>query len=202
VEKGARSPPPSTGRLTFGRGVRLFGRLWLGYGSANSNLLASLHRYYEKEPRMSLHAKLTRPMALVAAAGIGLTGAPIVAHAADAAGTPVKSIQEAAQQGAQIFAHESFGGSGACEMCHSNGGRSDGKLPDGRTIPSLIGAAAEFPHFSTRSQSVITLSQQIGRCIIGALHGTPPTPGAPQLINLETYVTSLSKGTVMGKQFD
>lgn len=151
---------------------------------------------------MSLHAKLSRPMALAAAAGIGLACAPIMAHAADAAGTPVKSIQEAAQQGAQIFAHESFGGSGACEICHSNGGRTEGKLPDGRTIPSLVGAAAEFPRYSTRLQGVITLSQQIGRCIIGALHGAPPAPGAPQLVNLETYVTSLSKGAVMGKQFD
>ena len=103
---------------------------------------------------------------------------------------------------ADLFAHESFGGAGTCETCHLNGGRDAGKLPNGKAIPSLIGAAAAFPRYSPRVQSVITLSQQIARCIGGALKGTPPAFGSPDLVALDTYITSLSKGVVMGRQFE
>lgn len=143
---------------------------------------------------------------LTAAAVIGLAYAgPGGARAADAPGAdmsgPVSSLQQAVQKGADIFAHASFGGAGTCETCHSNGGRTAGKLPNGAAIPSLVGAAADFPRYAPRSQAVITLSQQMGRCITGALHGNPPPLGSPELVDLETYVTSLSKGAVMGKQF-
>ncbi|MCA7118352.1 MAG: hypothetical protein LGL72_02855 [Acidibrevibacterium sp.] len=48
---------------------------------------------------------------------------------------------------------------------------------------------------------MITLSQQIGGCIHNALKGTPPAPGSADLVALETYITALSKGSVMGTQF-
>ena len=134
----------------------------------------------------------------VAAALVGLACGSGGARAAEAQSA---SLQQAVQHGAEMFAHESFGGTGTCEMCHLNGGRTVGSLPDGRPVPSLAGAAAAFPRFSQRSQSVMTLSQQLLRCIAGALQGQPPALGSAELVDLETYVTSLSKGSVMGEQF-
>jgi thiosulfate dehydrogenase len=110
-------------------------------------------------------------------------------------------MQQAVQKGADLFAHDSFGGTGTCETCHLNGGRTAGRLPNGKAIPSLVGAAASFPRYSPRAQSVVTLSQQIMRCTAGALKGTPPAFGSPELVDLLTYITSLSKGEVMGRQF-
>ena len=156
---------------------------------------------------MSLRAVFSVPTMFSAAAVIGLACAgPGAAQIADASRAdmsgPVSSLAQAVRKGADIFAHESFGGAGACETCHSNGGRTAGKAPNGAPIPSLVGAAADFPKYSARSQTVITLSQQMARCIAGALHGNPPAFGSPELVSLEAYLTSLSKGAVMGKQFE
>jgi thiosulfate dehydrogenase len=138
---------------------------------------------------------------LCAALVVAALGVPFAAQAADAPAGQA-AMQQAVQKGADLFAHESFGGAGTCETCHLNGGRDAGKLPNGKAIPSLIGAAAAFPRYSVRTQSVITLAQQITRCIHGALKGTPPAFGSPELVDLETYITSLSKGVVMGRQFE
>jgi thiosulfate dehydrogenase len=109
------------------------------------------------------------------------------------------SLDDAAQQGASLFTHESFGGSGTCEACHLSGGRTQGQLPDGKAIPSLVGAAAHYPKYASRAHAVITLPQQIHNCIAGALQGTPPAFGSPQMVYLETYLVSLSKGTPLGE---
>ncbi len=137
---------------------------------------------------------------LTTALMVAVLAIPIAARAADAPAAQV-ALQQAVQKGADLFAHESFGGAGICETCHLNGGRDPGKLPNGKAIPSLVGAAAGFPRYSPRAQAVITLSQQIGGCIHNALKGTPPAPGSADMVALETYITSLSKGAVMGPQF-
>jgi thiosulfate dehydrogenase len=124
------------------------------------------------------------------------------AQAADGAGVEVDSIQQAVKHGAEIYGHEQFGGATTCEGCHINGGRTASKLPNGAVVPSLAGAAASFPKFKPRLHNVITLSQQLVRCIAGGIQGTPPAFGSPELVDLETYVTSLSKGAIMGQQFD
>ena len=134
------------------------------------------------------------PVALAGVLAVGIG----VARADEAA---VTSLEQATQRGAEIFAHESFGGSGSCEACHLSGGRTEGKTPSGRTIPSLVGAAGTFPRFSQRSHSVVTLPQQMARCIGGALKGKAPDFDDPEMVYLETYIASLSKGTVMGAQF-
>jgi thiosulfate dehydrogenase len=152
---------------------------------------------------MSRCARRVSPLLLTAAAfGLACVG-PLATRAAEPApGTEVNSIQQAVQQGADIFAHDQFGGVRTCETCHVNGGRTFGKLPDGKAIPSLVGAAAAFPRFAPRLQSMMTLSQQLARCIAGGVQGKPPALGSPELVNLETYLTSLSKGAVMGQQFN
>jgi thiosulfate dehydrogenase len=126
------------------------------------------------------------------------------AYAAEGAAgsTEVNSIQQAVQKGAEIFSHDKFGGVRNCETCHVNGGRTVGTLPNGAAVPSLVGAAAAFPKYVSRLQSVITLSQQLARCITGGVQGKPPAFGSSEMVDLETYVTSLSKGAIMGQQFD
>jgi thiosulfate dehydrogenase len=131
---------------------------------------------------------------------VAVLGASFAVRAADAPAGEA-AIQQAVQKGADLFAHDSFGGAGNCEVCHLNGGRDAGKVPNGKAIPSLIGAAASFPRYAPRKQSVITLQQQIMSCIGGALKGTPPAFGSPEMVALETYITSLSKGVAMGPQF-
>jgi thiosulfate dehydrogenase len=144
-----------------------------------------------------------RAARIMAALAMAALATPLIARAADAPSSQAAqaALQQAVQKGADLFAHESFGGAGTCETCHVNGGRDPGKLPNGKEIPSLIGAAASFPRYSPRTQSVVTLSQRISGCIRNALKGTPPPLGSPDLVALETYITYLSKGTVMGRQF-
>ena len=151
---------------------------------------------------MPCSAKRMAPRLLTATViGLACFG-PLDTRAAEmAAGTEVNPIQQAVQRGADIFAHDQFGGVRTCETCHFNGGRAAGKLPNGEAVPSLIGAAAAFPRFAPRLQSMITLSQQLDRCIAGGLEGKPPAFGSAKMVDLETYITSLSKDVVMGQQF-
>lgn len=120
----------------------------------------------------------------------------------------VTSMAQAEQQGARIFATDSFNGKrmfkgqpATCDSCHTNGGRGPGTLPNGHPIPSLVGAAAQFPRFIPGKHKVITLQEQLAHCIRGGLQGTPPAFNSPQMVDLEVYLDSLSKGSVMGKQF-
>jgi thiosulfate dehydrogenase len=120
----------------------------------------------------------------------------------------VTSLEEAAQQGAQIFGSDNFGGKQmfkgqppTCALCHSNNGKTEGVMPDGTHLPSLVGVAAAFPKFIPQTQEVITLEEQLMHCISGGLQGTPPAYNSPQMVDLIAYLTWLSKGFVVGKQF-
>ncbi len=129
-------------------------------------------------------------------------GLTVAAFAQTPATAQVESLQQAVQQGATLFTHPHFTAQATCETCHLNGGRTAGKLPDGTAIPSLVGAAAAFPQYDPKAKQVITLPLQIRSCIGGALQANPPPMGSPEMVDLETYVTSLAKGATMGKQFD
>jgi thiosulfate dehydrogenase len=140
-------------------------------------------------------------------AAVMVAGA-IGSGAALASPTKPASLEAAAQQGAHIFATDSFGGKrmfkgqpATCASCHSNGGKTEGTLPNGAHIPSLIGVAAQFPKFISQKHKVITLEEQLAHCIQGGLQGKPPAYNSPQMVDLITYLTSLSKGAVIGKQF-
>jgi thiosulfate dehydrogenase len=153
-------------------------------------------------------AIFTSCLAAVVVAGI-IGSAPISANPATAtAAATVTSLEEAVRQGARIFASDSFGGKqtfkgqpATCAACHSNGGKTEGILPNGAHIPNLIGAAAEFPKFIPQKHQVITLEQQLVHCIRGGLQGKPPAYDSPQMVDLITYLTFLAKGSVMGEQF-
>jgi thiosulfate dehydrogenase len=144
--------------------------------------------------------------AVIIASAVGSTPA-LEALAKDFA-VNVTSLDDAVQQGAQIFAADSFGSKrmfngqpATCASCHSNGGKTEGLMPDGTRLPSLAGAAAAFPKFSPKRHEVITLEEQVMDCISGGLKGEPPSYNDPQIVDLLAYLTSLSKGSVIGRQF-
>ncbi len=141
------------------------------------------------------------PLLALGTLALGLRAAVEPARARAAAPRPAASLAQAVAQGKAIFDRNEFGGVRTCSSCHLNGGTTLGRLPNGAKIPSLIGAAAEFPRFKASQHGVVTLEQQIAHCIRGGVQGTPPAPDSPQMTDLVTYLTSLSKGAVMGKQF-
>ncbi len=113
------------------------------------------------------------------------------ARSASAAETP---LQTAVAKGAQLFATATFGGNGgACESCHIGGGKGPGQMGD-RKLPSLLNAAAIYPRFSQGAGRIITLEGQVQSCIKGALAGTPPQPGSPDLVAITAYLGSIAKG--------
>ncbi|MCL4540616.1 MAG: c-type cytochrome [Bacteroidetes bacterium] len=104
-------------------------------------------------------------------------------------------LEHAIQKGKYLFIHSTFNGNGrTCETCHTAGGTEPGKMPNGKTIPSLSNAAAIFPRFNPRFKKVVTLEDQIRNCIIGAFHGKPPAYGSAEMNALVSYITSLSRG--------
>lgn len=136
-----------------------------------------------------------------------LIGAALLACAlglgtAAAAGlAPSTSPDQAAAEGLHIFNHDRFGGVRTCSSCHVNGGTMPGHLPGGAKLPSLEGAAAQFPKYNGHAHHVVTLEQQIVHCIRGGLQGKPPAAASPQMSDLIAYLTKLSKGATMGQQF-
>ncbi len=132
---------------------------------------------------------------------LALSGTGAAASATVDVPAKVTSMAAAVKVGQDIYMRDTFGGMRTCNTCHINGGRTPGKLPSGATIPSLVGAAAVFPRFIPGMGRVITLEQQLQKCIKGGLGGTPPAVGSVAMNDLAAYVTSLSKGQVMGSQF-
>ena len=102
-------------------------------------------------------------------------------------------FEKAIAQGEEAFLHNTFGGNGkVCTACHLAGGKEPGRLPDGKSIPSLMNAAAVFPRY--KNGRVMTLSDQVRGCVAKALGGTPPEYGGEELNDLVGYITSLSEG--------
>ncbi|MDA8113695.1 MAG: hypothetical protein M0Z43_03065 [Acidithiobacillus sp.] len=105
------------------------------------------------------------------------------------------AMQNAIKSGSTLFASTSLGRRGnSCMTCHRGGGRSEGILPNGKSIPSLIGAAATFPHYNKRSGRVITMDMQINSCIKNALLGEQLPYDSRRMVDLVSYLTSLSQG--------
>ncbi|MEJ2382460.1 MAG: cytochrome C [Gammaproteobacteria bacterium] len=125
-------------------------------------------------------------LASIGAAAL-LLAAPSGAYAAP--------LQQAVAHGREIFAHDTFGGRGlTCNSCHSGLGKTQGHLPNGAAIPSLVKAAAIFPRYKPRLHKVVTLEQQVRGCVAGALGGKPPAYGSRTLVDLIAYLGSLAQG--------
>lgn len=123
-------------------------------------------------------------------------------------------IDQAAQKGAELFAHGTFDGRQTwvppnsfsskpmtCSACHTDGGRSEGLTPAGQHIPSLIGAAAKYPKYKAKKHAVYTLERQIVHCVRAGIMGQPPAYSSADMADLVAYLTKLSKGAPMGQQF-
>ena len=127
---------------------------------------------------------------------LGLFAAAVAALACAAPAAAADSpLQQAIARGRDHFLHDTFGGAGrVCNSCHLGGGAQPGRRPDGVAMPSLTNAAAVFPRLAEDGQTVITLSDQVRRCVAGAVKGDPPAFGSDALNTLVLYVSSLSQG--------
>lgn len=143
----------------------------------------------------------TRTLALAGPVATCLLALALAPAAGAASVAPAASPDQAAAEGRRIFQHDKFGGVRTCDSCHLNGGTTLGKAPGGGAIPSLVGAAAQFPRYNPRARRVITLEQQINKCIQGSLRGKPLPADSPQMTDLTAYLVKLSKGWTIGKQF-
>lgn len=126
------------------------------------------------------------------------------------------AVAQAVRQGAALFASGHFGstlhaplgasaafdsfGDGAsqgplmsCESCHSNGGRTRGRVPGGPSIASLVNASAIFPRYR-KHHGVVTMGMQIRHCVRAGIHGRAPAYNSPELVDLEAYLGSLAQG--------
>ena len=122
-----------------------------------------------------------------------------------------RSLRQAVDDGAALFAHARFGSTRSytpldgfdrrpltCESCHSAGGVGPGQTPGGSPLPSLQGAAARFPQL--RGGRVVTLEQQIAHCVAGGLGGQPPASGSAAMTDLVAYLGALSRGQPFAPQ--
>lgn len=135
---------------------------------------------------------MTLPRVLPATLAIG-AALLLTAPAAGAAEPSANPLAQVVAKGSHLFAEGTFGGNGkSCESCHTDGGKGPGVLPNGRKLPSLANAAAIFPRYSESVGQVITLEGQIRQCVKGALGGTPPDYGSPDLVALATYLGSIA----------
>ncbi len=152
-------------------------------------------------------------LALVLAVACGASFAAVPPKAGPMVVKPATTMEQAVQDGAKIFAQDSFGTKqtwvpdGAfgnhfmsCAACHTAGGVPEGTMPSGAHIPSLIGAASNYPKFKAKKHAVYTLERQIVHCVRSGINGTPPGYNSPEMIDLVVYLTALSKGATMGHQ--
>ena len=162
-------------------------------------------------PTPALTLRLALAFALAAGCGAAQAAAVPKAHPMTVA--PATSMQQAVRDGARIFAQDSFGTTqtwvpaGAfgshpmsCAACHTDGGIPTGITPAGAHLPSLVGAAAQFPKFKPKKHAVYTLERQITHCVRAGIMGKPPAYDSPEMVDLVVYLTALSKGSAMGRQ--
>ncbi len=160
-------------------------------------------------------AAAVRPALIMAfaAAGTAMCFAAVPPKAGPMTVKPATSMEQAVQDGARIFAQDSFGtkqtwvpegafGSHlmSCAACHTDGGVPEGTSPAGAHLPSLIGAASNYPKYKAKKHTVFTLERQIVHCVRAGVMGKPPGYNSPEMVDLVVYLTALSKGSVMGHQ--
>lgn len=147
---------------------------------------------------------MRKALYLGAVLALGLAGCGHVSHPAARTATPkaerpaVSAFSREVARGRRLFADTSLGTNGrSCQSCHADYGLKAGKpLPSGRVPASLVGVAAEFPRVGMGGQ-VTTLSEQVSRCLQGALLAKPETPLSPRVIAIESYLASLAKGKAL-----
>jgi thiosulfate dehydrogenase len=77
-----------------------------------------------------------------------------------------------------------------CSSCHLKNGT------DLRNLP-FIGAAAAYPAYSPREDSVITLSDRIAYCFMRSMNGTQPPADGSMVTAIASYIAWLSEGAAI-----
>lgn len=128
----------------------------------------------------------------------------------------IQDLKAAIRHGRELFYHAHFGGnlraplsaaeafnSGSlttdstlgprmtCDTCHLHGGTTQGRLPSGRIIPSLMNTAKTFPHLN-QEHIRVTLTQEIQHCITAGLNGKPQSAQSIPVVDLKAYIESLT----------
>ncbi|MDD2877464.1 MAG: cytochrome C [Acidiphilium sp.] len=158
---------------------------------------------------------MIRPVAILTpltALLLCLTAAQAAPAPTSAMSAQVGSMRQAIAQGKKIYVGDSFGStrtwvpdmafhsrSVTCDTCHTNGGKTQGTMPDGRHIASLVGSATDFPRYNPKKHEVFTLQRQLVHCIRAGIGGTAPAYNSPVMVDLEVYLIALSKNTPMGR---
>jgi len=136
--------------------------------------------------KKKLKNKLTMSTMVLA---FGLSGAG-VAYADN-----INPLSDAVSRGHQLFEKHTFEGSGrTCQTCHHEGGKGATVLPNGVHKPSIAGAASYFPRFNPKVGHLLTLEDQVRRCVAGGLQGKAPAYDSTEMRNMIAYLTSLSQG--------
>lgn len=74
-----------------------------------------------------------------------------------------------------------------CSSCHINGGTDEKALP-------LVGAATQFPDYTSRDKRVINLSQRINECFMNSGNGKPLPANSKDMAAIEAYLSWISTG--------
>ena len=177
----------------------------------------------KRRPSRPIPAFVSRfAQAFTLAVGLGVAHAAVPPKALPMTVKAATSMAQAVQDGAKIFAQDSFGTNqvwvpaGAfgshlmsCVACHTDGGVSEGTTPSGAHLPSLVGAASDFPkfkvkkhavEFKSKKHAVYTLERQIAHCVHAGVMGKAPGYDSPEMVDLVVYLTALSKGSTIGQQ--
>jgi hypothetical protein len=81
----------------------------------------------------------------------------------------------------------------ACSNCHLAAGMRKFALP-------LFGLYGEFPQYSARSGTEITIEDRINSCMTRSMNGRPLPPDASQMRAIVAYIKFLSSGVPAGQQ--
>ena len=81
----------------------------------------------------------------------------------------------------------------ACSNCHLSAGVRKFALP-------LFGLYGEFPQYSPRSASEITIEDRINSCMTRSMNGQPLPPAASEMQAIVAYIKFLSSGVPAGQQ--
>ena len=120
---------------------------------------------------------------------IGLSGAGV------AIADNANPLADAVSQGHQLFEKHTFEGAGrTCQTCHHEGGKGATVLPNGVHKPAIAGAASYFPRFNPKVGHLVTLEDQVRRCVAGGLQGKAPAYDSTEMRAMIAYLTSLSQG--------
>ena len=210
-------PPPSIGERAAVPDAALLGPVWdAPKNIARYQNLLGVRDYFAAGDRLVTRQHKGMVMKRAATMALIIFASWILPHRAQAS-TASTALRQAVHAGARLFQEAHFGGhlqvplnaqaafasalsdqapaqnTGiTCATCHLHGGRTAGRLPDGRQIPSLRNAAAIFPRVA--HGRVVTLGHQIRHCVRQGLGGTAPAYGSAALVDLTAYLGALAHG--------